>query len=166
MVYDDLSFATYEEFVEEYRNYHMHECDVCGALREQVEGYINVYIDDKHLEFQEILVLRCLDCGAWVLPMYSEEMIDGAYKTAIKKRQSHGLFYPRGYKKIFEYCADIGLDYDHRDYYNIPGLSYDEEHSVEGFLTPVYFTRNGLYYFLYDPEYNLHLFSETYGNLR
>lgn len=98
--------------------------------------------------------------------MYSKEMIHGAYKTAIKEKQSHGFFYPRRYKKIFEYCMDIGLDYDHRDYYNIPALCYDEEHSVEGFLTSVYFTRNGLYYFLYDPEYNLHLFSETYGNLR
>ncbi len=166
MVYGDLKFKTYEEYLAEYRCYHMHECSVCGAHREQSEGYINVFVEDKHLEFQEILVLQCLNCGKWVLPMHSKEMIDGAYKNSVKENRSHGLFYPRGYKKVFDYCTDVGLNYDHRDYYNIPGLSYDEEHSLEGFLTPVYFTKKGLYHFLYDPEYKLHLFSETYGRLR
>ncbi len=165
MMHDDLYFATYEDFVEEYGKYHMHDCNVCGAHREQTEAYLNVYLDDKHLEFQEILVLQCQHCGKWVLPMHSKEMIDGAFKTAVKENQSHGLFYPKGYKKVFDYCVAMGLKYDHRDYFNVPGLSYDEEHSVEGFLTPVYFTKSGLYYFLYDPEYNLHLFSETYGSL-
>lgn len=166
MVCDNLSFETYEKFIEEYKHYHMHSCSTCESLREQAVGHIDVFIEEKHLEFQELLILQCLSCGEWVLPMHSKEMIDGAYKISLKKEENHGLFYPRGYKKQFEYCVDEEFNYDHRDYYNIPGLSYDDEHPIEGFLTPVYFVKNGLYYFLYDPEYKLHLFSETFGRLR
>lgn len=49
-------------------------------------------------------------------------MIDGAYRTAVKENQTIGEFYPTGYKKKFEYCTEQNYEYDHRDYYNIPGL--------------------------------------------
>ena len=55
--------------------------------------------------------------------------------------------------------------YDHKDYYNIPGLCYDEEHSTEGFLTPVYFDRKALIYFISVPDFEVDIFSETYGHI-
>lgn len=166
MIYESISFSTYEDFVDEYRKYHMHDCSICNSLREQATVHLDVYMEDKHLEIEEILILQCVNCGEWVLPMHSKQMIDGCYKNTVEHSQRYGLFSPRGYKKQFEYCVEEAFDYDHRDYYNIPGLSYDEEHPVEGFLTPVYFSKNGLYYFLYDSDYKLHLFSETFGRLR
>ena len=57
----------------------------------------------------------------------------------IEQEQFVGEFVSKSYKKKFEYCKETDYKYDHKDYYNIPGLCYDEEHSTEGFLTPVYF---------------------------
>jgi hypothetical protein len=90
-------------------------------------------------------------------------MIDGAYRSAVNANQTYGEFHPTGYKKKFQYCIEQDYEYDHKDYYNIPGLSYDEEHSVEGFLTPVYFEKEALVYFLAVPEYEVEIFSESYG---
>lgn len=45
----------------------------------------------------------------------------------------------------------------------MPGLCYDDEHSVEGFLTPVYFEKEALVFFLAMPEYEVEIFSESYG---
>lgn len=55
--------------------------------------------------------------------------------------------------------------YDHRDYESIPGLCHDDEHSTEGFLTPVFFSIKSLLYPMHDPDYNLNLALETYGHL-
>jgi len=75
-----------------------------------------------------------------------------------------GLFFSRkGYHKRFDYCKEQDFLYDHNDYYNIPGLCHDDEHSVEGFLTPIYFTKKVLLYFMQDPDYKVNLGAETYG---
>lgn len=34
--------------------------------------------------------------------------------------------FKKSYKKKFEYCKETDYKYDHKDYYNIPGLCYDE----------------------------------------
>ena len=65
-------------------------------------------------------------------------MINGAYRTAVKENQTIDECYPKMYKKFFDYCKEQGYEYDYKDYYNIPSLCYDEEHSVEGFLTLLY----------------------------
>ena len=57
-------------------------------------------------------------------------MIDGAYKSMIEQEQYVGEFVSKNYKKKFEYCQETDYKYDHKDYYNIPGLCYDEEHSI------------------------------------
>ena len=84
----------------------------------------------------------------------------------VKEGQYEGIQSFKGYRKKFDYCTFQDFLYDHRDYYSIPGLCYDEEHSVEGFLTPVYFTKRVLLYFMQDPEYKVKLGAETYGYFR
>lgn len=145
------------------KTYRLDECGECDGICELVENDITCIIDDKRLHFVPLLVLRCKKCGAVFLPEYSKEMIDGAYKTAVEENQPIGEFRPNGYRKKFDYFKDVDFDYDHKDYYNIPGLCYDDEHSIEGFLTPVYFKKEALVYFLAFPEYEVDIFSESYG---
>jgi len=159
----EFAFASYDDFLAEYKTYRLDECKKCNGICELIENDITCIIENIKLHFVPLLVLRCKKCGAIFLPEHSKQMIDGAYKTAVKENQIIGEFHPTGYKKKFDYCKDIDFDYDHRDFYNIPGLCYDEEHSVEGFLTPVYFEKEALVYFLALPEYEVMIFSESYG---
>ena len=92
-------------------------------------------------------------------------MIEGAYKSMIEQEQYVGEFVSKNYKKKFEYCQETDYKYDHKDYYNIPGLCYDEKHSIEGFLTPVFFDRKALIYFISVPDFEVDIFSETYGHI-
>lgn len=110
-----------------------------------------------------MLILRCKICGATFLPEHTKQMIDGTYKMMVKHEQSMGKFTPRGYKEKFKYCDKQDFEYGHRDYYNIPGLCYDEGHSVKGFLTPVYFKKEALVYFLTVPDFEVEIFLESYG---
>ena len=125
-------FSSYDEFLKEYQTYHFDECNSCNGICELVETEVMCNIGDKVLNFSSMLVLRCKKCGKEFLPEHTKKMIDGAYRTAITENQAGGIFRPTGYKKKFEYCVAQDYNYDHRDYYDIPGLCYDEEHSVEG----------------------------------
>lgn len=156
-------FSSYEDFLNEYQNYRFDECSACHSICELEETLVNCYIEGRRLIFPKMLILRCKSCGATFLPEHTKQMIDGAYKMMIEYEQSMGEFTPRGYKEKFEYCNKQDFEYDHKDYYNIPGLSYDEEHSVKGFLTPVYFKKEALVYFLAVPDFEVEIFSESYG---
>ncbi|MDM8212057.1 hypothetical protein [Mediterraneibacter glycyrrhizinilyticus] len=156
-------FSSYDEFKNEYENYRFDDCSDCEGICELVESDVTCIIEGKILKFSPILILRCKKCGKEFLPEHTKQMIDGAYRTVVKEKQSMGEFHPTGYKKKFDYCIQQDYEYDHRDYYNIPGLCYDEEHSVEGFLTPVYFEKEALVFFLAMPEYEVEIFSESYG---
>lgn len=156
-------FSSYDEFKNEYENYRFDDCSDCEGICELVESDVTCIIEGKILKFSPILILRCKKCGKEFLPEHTKQMIDGAYRTVVKEKQSMGEFHPTGYKKKFDYCIQQDHEYDHRDYYNIPGLCYDEEHSVEGFLTPVYFEKEALVFFLAMPEYEVEIFSESYG---
>lgn len=163
VIFMEFAFASYDEFLEEYKIYRSDECRKCKGRCELVENDITCIIENRSLHFNTLLVLRCKKCGAIYLPEYSKQMINYAYKTAVKKNQIIGIFHSKEYKKKFDYCKDTDFDYDYKDYYNIPGLRYDDEHSVEGFLTPVYFEKGALVYFLAVPEYEVQIFSDSYG---
>lgn len=83
----------------------------------------------------------------------------------IKHGKFSGEFSSKNYKKKFEYCRMADYNYDHKDYYSIPGLCHDDEHTIEGFLTPVYFDRKALIYFIAVPDFEVDIFSETYGRI-
>lgn len=161
----NFNFNTYNDFVIEYEKYQMDKCSRCNGVREIVNGDITVVIENRMLHFPELFVLCCTKCGDKCLPEFSKQMIDGTYKSMVEQNQFVGEFVPKNYKKKFDYCQDQDYKYDHKDYYNIPGLCYDEEHSVEGFLTPVYFDRKALIYFISVPDFEVDIFSETYGHI-
>lgn len=156
-------FASHKDFVKECQNYRFDECSECGGICELVETDITCIIEGKHLHFSPIMVLHCKTCGKEFLPEYTKQIIYGAYQTTVEENQSRGEFHPTEYKKRFDYCTEQNYEYDHKDFYNIPGLCYDDEHSIEGFLTPVYFEKEALVFFLAIPEYEVEIFSESYG---
>ncbi len=147
-----FAFKTYEDFLREYYTYHSHVCSKCGMPMELTLVPVLIKIDNVKLSYEELNVLECIDCHFACLLEYSKEIIDGCYQTAIERSEKMGIFSRKGYRKKFDYCTKQDFLYDHNDYYNIPGLSYDEEHSVIGFLTPVYFTKKVLLYFMQDPD--------------
>ena len=67
-------FATYPEFIEEYRTYHFDECSSCGANCELGESDVECVIEDKKMYFQQLLVLKCSDCGKTYLPEAGDVM--------------------------------------------------------------------------------------------
>lgn len=161
----DIRFSTYDDFLTEYKTYNFDKCIKCEGIRELVIDDVIVTIENRTLHFPELFVLCCTKCGDKCLPEYSKQMIGGIYKSMVEQGQFIREFVSKGYKKKFEYCQETDYKYDHKDYYNIPGLCYDEEHSIEGFLTPVFFDRKALIYFISVPNFEVDIFSETYGHI-
>lgn len=158
-------FKTYDDFAEEYKHYHMHECLECTGVRELSIESVDVQIEDRKMHFKDLLMLKCIKCNSSCIPMHSKQMIDECYKIMVREGHYEGEQIFRGYRQKFDYCQKQDFLYDYRDFYNIPGLCYDKEHTVDGFLTPVYFTKKVLLYFMQDPEYSVKLGAETYGYL-
>lgn len=159
------NFKNFEEFLAEYKVYEFDKCTKCEGIRELVETEVYYTIGDRSLYSPNILVMRCEKCGYEVIPEYTKEIIYGAYRNMLAENQNRCTISLKEYKKKFEYCENENYIYDHRDYYNIPGLKYDEEHRREGFLAPVYFDKKALVYFISVPEYNVDIFSESYGQI-
>lgn len=160
-----LKYNTYADFAEESQIYNFHECHACNSARELSIEDLDITIEHRSMHFKDFLVLTCINCSKSCLPQHSKQMIDGCYRIMVKEGHYEGIQTYNGYKKKFKYCQEQDFKYDYRDYYNIPGLCFDEEHSEEGFLTPVYFTKKVLVYFMHDPEYKMNLFSESYGTI-
>ncbi|MCD7728406.1 MAG: hypothetical protein LUI60_00645 [Clostridia bacterium] len=158
-------FEKYEDFVVESRNYHLDVCSKCHGLCEVVEEDVICFIEEVELQLLSTFVLRCKQCEEEFLPEHTKRMIDGAYNCVKENNHTLGKFNHSEYREKFKYCLEQDYKYDYRDYYNIPGLCYDSEHSEKGFLTPVYFDKEALVYFLDVPQYEVDLFSESYGNI-
>lgn len=161
----NINFDTYNDFLAEYQVYEFDVCDNCTGVRELLEDDVTVTIGRRKLHLLKLPVLCCTKCGQKCFPEFSKQMIDGAYNSMIKYGKFSGEFSPKNYKKKFEYCQAADYNYDHKDYYSIPGLCHDDEHTNEGFLTPVYFDRKALIYFIAVPDFEVDIFSETYGSI-
>ncbi|MFW5804320.1 MAG: hypothetical protein ACOCWG_03705 [bacterium] len=60
--------------------------------------------------------------------------------------------------KVFESLNTVGFKYDSRDYYSIPGLYMQWD---EGYLTPIFFSKELLLYYNAHPEYKVKFASTT-----
>lgn len=142
-----------------------HQCACGGAFEINVEESI-IKIDYITLKFQDLHIFVCLKCGAYYLPHNTSHLVASAYSQAIEQNQMSVEFWRKDYRERFDYCVEHDFLYDHYDYYNIPGLAFDEEHSQPGFLTPVFFDKKVLQQFMLDDDYRVHLGAETYGEFR
>ena len=159
-------FDTEDQFVSFLNSpYQTDRCGKCGGIVEASIEPVYLSIDGKILDFEDLPLLKCMTCGNFYLTDYAKDVISGCY-SALKKRNDRVVRSRyNGYRKKYNYCPDVDFDYDHRDYNSIPGLCYDDEHSEPGFLQPVYFSKDALIAFVGNPEYEVDLFSETYGQL-
>ena len=89
-------FDSYDKFVTEYQIYRFDICSDCNGTYELVETDITCTIEGKILHFSPILVLRCKKVGKEFLPEHTKQMIDRAYKTAVKEKQNMGEFHTTG----------------------------------------------------------------------
>lgn len=136
----------------------------CGGIREISVEQTQICVEDVSLYFRDLHLLVCECCGDSVIPFYSLKLVQCSYDSAISNFQKHGVFHRKEYRERFDYCNNIDFDYDAYDYYNISGLQFDQEHPTKGFLCPVYFDKKVFQQFYIDDDYDVNLFSETYGN--
>ena len=140
----------------------IHSCK-CGSSLEIFVEESEINIEGKMLHFEDLHILKCIKCDSIYLPFKSSQLIEFGYREAIKNGQTVGSFKRTSYREKFSYCENFDLIYDYYDYYNIPGLMIDEEHTQKGFLAPVYFDKKVFHYFFMDENYQVNLFAETYG---
>lgn len=155
-------YKSEEDFVNSQKGIRTDKCDLCGGCCELEESDVYVGIDDIRLQFPENLVLKCKICGKPYMPQRFSHVVYFWYHQTLEHGAKKGEFPRKQYDQRFDYCNEQGFSYDYRDHLSIPGLCIEEERT-DGFLTPVYFYRKALIFFCADPEYEVNIFSETYG---
>lgn len=160
-----FSYSQEADFENAMNTYQLDKCSKCGGIVEVEMMHIYVRVNEKTIDIEEIPMLKCKKCGTLYFSFFAQEVLYGLYEE-LKKTGNIGVHStPSGYKKRYEYAESKNYIYDHRDYESIPGVRFDDEHSKKGFLTPVYFDRKALLYFVADPDYEVDIFSETYGHI-
>lgn len=157
-----FEYATIDEFQD--GAYIMQHACTCGGPFEISVEETQINIQGRSLEFKDLHILMCQKCGKAAIPAHSSKLARSAYDQAVSKGVAGGVFHRLEYRKKFDYCPEQNFAYDFYDYYNIPGLMFDDEHPTEGFLTPVYFDKKVLQQFLLDDDYQVSLGAETYGS--
>lgn len=161
-----LQYKDRDDFLDKNKDFPLHTCKKCNKMNELEIKRADIIISGKKMEFEELVILECQTCGNIQLVLHSIKMILSVF-SELEQRGCKGVkLKSKGFREKYDYCTDVNFKYDFRDYEGIPGLSYDMEHSKKGFLTPVYFDKKSLIYFMHDEDYKVDLFSETYGLLQ
>ncbi|WP_235961146.1 YgiT-type zinc finger protein [Savagea serpentis] len=137
--------------------------DTCPKCSKKVELIFNDYkikIDEYTIEVKDLPQLECANCSHQVLSSKSKQLIMYLYQECKARNQLGVQTTPKKLNKRYGFCERFNFNYDYRDYENIPGLT---GLANDGFLTPVFFKKEALIYFMHHPEYELNLFSESYG---
>ena len=161
----ELYYSSEEEFYKMLRSFPCSASCECHGCNEMYLTSVLVWVAGYTIELTVMPILMCTSCGKRHLPMFTKQILHGAYKELLASGQTGMRSAPTGYAKRYSYAESANFDYDHWDYESIPGLNVDYEHAKEGFLTPVYFDKRALVSFANLPEYNVDIFSETYGQL-
>lgn len=159
-----ILYTSESDFYNDLEHYNLDMCHKCRGIMEISMEHIIVNIADRFMDIEEIPMLKCKICGELYYTYYAQIILSGLYEE-LKIRGNKGVnCTPINYQKRYDYANEKNFIYDYRDYESIPGLMFDDEHSKEGFLTPVYFDRKALLYFMADPDYEVDIFSESYGH--
>ena len=120
-------------------------------------------IDNKQVHLTNVPLLKNPETGKVYYPDKTKEVIS-YYLSEAKKRNEGGIdLCPRGLgANRYQYSEGFNFKYSSIDYEYIPGL---QRQWNEGFLTPVYFEISVLNKYSQNPEYELDLFSSTYGTI-
>lgn len=137
--------------------------DICPKCKNKVELVFldyEIQIENILIEVIELPQLECTTCSNKLLTEKSKRLILFLNEKCKRYDENRFRFESKGLEKRYKFAEKFNFKYDYRDYENIPGL-----HALtgDGFLTPVYFTKEALIYFMHHPNYELNIFSETYG---
>lgn len=160
-----LRFKSEKEFLDEVNSYPCSDKCSCGGFNEMTLGTLAIEVEKYSLKLDVASILECAKCGQKNLPEFTKKLLDAGYQELRRKGCLSVESKTTGYQKRYQYAEASDYIYDHWDYESIPGLQFDDEHSTEGFLTPVYFDKKVLVAFISLPEYEVDLFSESYGTL-
>lgn len=138
---------------------------ICGGFNEMTLEALSVSVERFSLKLAVVPMLKCTICAQKHLPEFTKKLLFEGYRELRRRGNLSVECMPYGYQKRYQYAEAANYLYDHWDYESIPGLQFDDEHDIEGFLTPVYFDKKALVAFVNLPEYEVNLFSETYGTL-
>ena len=149
---------------------HPLKCPKCNEYRLIEYSGVRFEDDEKKKGFDiEIPFFKCSTCNKFELVLPQEPFDTFKDKILPEIREGEIFDMPLKYvcskidsEKKFEHFSHLGLDYDSRDYYLIPGLYREEE---DGYLTPVFFDRDILLYYNNHHEYSVKLTSFSSGNI-
>lgn len=151
------------EFIDENMSLAIHKCKKCGSPVELIFEPYEICIEGKRIQIDKFPLLKCTKCNEKVLTEKSKKVIIYLFDELVKGNRSAVISKHKHMGKRYALCEKYDFKYDYEDYENIPGLT---ALTGDGFLTPVFFHKHSLIYFMHHPEYELNLFSETYGELR
>lgn len=120
-------------------------------------------IDNKKVYLTNVPLLKNGKTGDVYYPDKTKQVI-AYYLNEANKLDEGGIdLHPKGLgSKRYPYAEEFRFKYSSIDYEYIPGLYRPWN---EGFLTPVYFKIDVLNKYAQHPDYDLDLFSSTYGTI-
>ncbi len=108
--------------------------------------------------------LHCSRCNTYRLPWQMKIAVQQLSKEAKRRgtdRVSVDVPKAVAAKPRFDFCQGVPFSYDRIDQQYLPGLA----HAGDGFLTPVFFSKDILTYFYNHPDYAVSFASDTYGTI-
>ena len=162
------SFASEKELCKFLEEYCYAQCK-CGGVVEVEYMDVSITVKEpglKRMIVRQIPMLKCIKCESVYPTYYVQRSLRFLYSQLKKRKEDTVECKNKGTQKQFNYCLGKNVIYDTRDYESIPGLCFDDEHSIEGFLQPVYFDKKALVYFANVTDYELDWGAESYGEIR
>lgn len=161
----ELAFSSIEEFTGIYSSmdeYAVDKCP-CGGIRELELIPATIHIGNHTINIVDCPVLTCPKCGSQKLGNRIPQELSTQYHFMQERGYSGCKLTSKSLR--LKYAAAAGFKYDSRDL-NIPGLSFDDDpsHTI-GFSCPVFFDRKVLNNFFTDDDYELDIFSESFGSI-
>ncbi|MDD3924645.1 MAG: hypothetical protein PHP11_06055 [Erysipelotrichaceae bacterium] len=158
-----MKFANEQEFMD-YADIPLEDkCLSCGSPLEFAVEQTSLMIDSKKLNFNGLPLLVCFACNKEYFVKQSIESVIYVLRQFKGRSEDQVNVKFKHSNTRYQYCEGYDFKYDYLDYENIPGLLRPQN---DGFLTPVYFEKNALVYFLHYPGYIMELKSETYGVIK
>jgi len=136
-------------------------CDRCKGHLDLSFGDFDEVVSDIHIAISGLPTLICEPCGTSYLPDRSRFAVIELHRQAMTKNVGAVSVTRRKQTRTFAFTK-VPFLYDADDYDYIPGLRRTHD---EGFLTPVFFSRDVLLKYDAHPSYRVTFASRTYGNI-
>jgi hypothetical protein len=137
----------------------------CGECSAHLDLSFTDFEDDVsgvHISLSGLPVLTCPSCNSTYLPDRSRFAVIELHRQATAKKSNLVTVKRNKTARDFGFTK-VPFQYDSDDYNYIPGLTREFD---EGFLTPVFFTKEVLIKYDVHPSYRVTFASRTYGSIR